>query len=66
MGNSMLKPLKTKAEYLTESMSGKLGKDFDKNKKEIKSLGLPFSKKVRNKLSGFLVRDTKAKEKQDN
>jgi ribosomal protein S17E len=63
MGNSMLKPLKTKAEYIIENTDDKTSTDFNKNKKAIKSLELPFSKSTVNKMSGYIVRCKKKDKK---
>ncbi len=65
MGNSMQKPLKTKSEYIMEDLNDKLTSSFENNKKVVKSLGLPLSKKVVNKISGYIVR-VKKKEAQEN
>lgn len=62
MGNSMLKPLKTKAEYIIDALGNKLNDNFDNNKKQINSLKLPFSKSTINKLAGFITRMKKRKE----
>ena len=65
MGNSMLRPLKTKSEYMMENLGDKLGTDFNKNKKTIADLKLPISKKVRNRMAGYIVRTIKQKNKKD-
>jgi ribosomal protein S17E len=59
MGKAMLKPLKTKAEYMLEELGDKLTIDFENNKKVIVGLNLPFSKTVVNKLAGFIAREKK-------
>ena len=59
MGKAMLKPLKTKAEYMLEELGDKLTTDFENNKKVIVALNLPFSKTVVNKLAGFIAREKK-------
>jgi len=59
MGNSMQKPLKTKAGYMKEQLGDKLGDNFDQNKKTINGLKLPISKKTANRMAGYLVRETK-------
>ena len=66
MGNSMLRPLKTKSEYMMENLGDKLGTDFTQNKKTISDLKLPISKKVRNRMAGYIVRTIKQKNKKDN
>lgn len=66
MGNSMQKPLKTKSEYMMEDLEGKLNKDFENNKKVVKSLGLPLSKKVVNKISGYVARVKKKESQEEN
>ena len=58
MGNSMLRPLKTKSNFMREQLGDKLGDDFEKNKKTISSLKLPLSKKTRNRMAGYIVRET--------
>ncbi len=63
MGNSMQKPLKTKSVYMKEQLGDKLGDDFEQNKKTISSLKLPMSKKTVNRISGYLVRETKRAKK---
>jgi len=65
MGNSMQKPLKTKSDFMREQLGEKLGKDFESNKKTISSLKLPISKKTRNRMSGYIVRETKKASKKD-
>jgi len=64
MGNSMLKPLKTKSEHIITSCKDKVGDSFDKNKKAIKGLNLPFSKKSTNKMAGYITRMEKRKKKE--
>lgn len=61
----MLRPLKTKSEYMMENFGDKLGPDFAKNKKTISDLNLPISKKVRNRMAGYIVRTIKRKNKKD-
>jgi ribosomal protein S17E len=58
MGNSIQKPLKTKAGYMKEQIP-ELGDNFEQNKKKIKGLKLPISKKTTNRMAGYLVRETK-------
>ncbi len=65
MGNSLAKPLKTKAGFMMEFGEEKFGKDFDKNKKTINDMKLPISKKTRNRLSGYIVRTSKRKDKEE-
>lgn len=65
MGNSMLRPLKTKSDYMMEQLGDKLGTDFTQNKKTISDLKLPISKKVRNRMAGYIVRTIKQKNKKD-
>lgn len=64
MGNSMPKPLKTKSDYMRENMP-ELGDNFEKNKKAISSLKLPLSKKTKNRMAGYIVRETKKANKKD-
>ena len=59
----MQKPLKTKSVYMKEQLGDKLGDDFEQNKKTISSLKLPMSKKTVNRISGYLVRETKRAKK---
>jgi len=63
MGNSMPKPLKTKSGYMKEQLGDKLGDSFENNKKTISNLKLPISKKTRNRMAGYLVRETKKAKK---
>lgn len=66
MGNSMLKPLKTKSGHVIDACKEKTGTTFDKNKKAIKDLKLPFSKKTINKMAGYITRTKRrAAEKKD-
>lgn len=65
MGNSMLKPLKTKSDFMRDQLGDKLGTDFEKNKKTISSLKLPLSKKTVNRMAGYVVRETKKAAKKD-
>ena len=63
MGNSMLKPLKTKSDYIKEQLGDKISTDFEENKKVLNSLDLPLSKKTRNRMAGYLVRVSKKAKK---
>ncbi|PIU02813.1 MAG: 30S ribosomal protein S17e [Candidatus Diapherotrites archaeon CG09_land_8_20_14_0_10_32_12] len=62
MGKSMLKPLKSKANTIMESMK-EIGTDFDTNKKAINKLGLPITKTNVNKMAGYMARQKKRKQK---
>lgn len=64
MGNSMPKPLKTKSDFMRTQLP-ELGDDFEKNKKVISSLKLPLSKKTKNRMAGYVVRETKKANKKD-
>ncbi len=59
MGNAMAKPLKTKSEFMRSEMKDRLNTDFEHNKKAIDDLKLPISKKVRNRMAGYIVRKNK-------
>jgi ribosomal protein S17E len=59
MGTAMLKPLKTKAEYMMELLGDKLNDNFENNKKVIRSLNLPFSKITTNKIAGYIASQKK-------
>lgn len=59
----MLKPLKTKANTIMESVK-EIGPDFDANKKTIKKLGLPITKTNVNKMAGYMARQKKRKQKE--
>ena len=63
MGNSMLKPLKTKSDYIKKQLGDKISTDFEENKKVLNSLDLPLSKKTRNRMAGYLVRVSKKAKK---
>lgn len=65
MGNSLSKPLKTKAGFMMEYGGDKFGTDFEKNKKTISDMNLPISKRTRNRLSGYIVRTNKRKTKEE-
>ena len=61
MGKALSKGLKVKGNQLIEFYEDKLSLDFQKNKDFIDSLGLPFFKKTRNLLAGYIVRQLKKK-----
>ena len=65
MGNSMLKPLKTKTDFMIEQLGDKFNTDFENNKKVIASLNLGFSKKTRNRMAGYAVRVKKRMEQKE-
>jgi len=65
MGNSMLKPLKTKTDFMLDELGDKFDTDFEKNKKTISNLKLPFSKKTVNRMAGYAVRVKKRVQKKN-
>lgn len=48
--------IKRLAKDLVESEPERFSKDFDKNKEELKELGEFESKKLRNRVAGYIVR----------
>ncbi|MBN1159953.1 MAG: hypothetical protein JXA43_01805 [Candidatus Diapherotrites archaeon] len=59
MGKILTKTLKNKALEIYEAFGGKFNENFEDNKKSMRSLGLPYSKKVQNVMSGYLSRHSK-------
>ncbi len=63
MGKSVSKVLKYKGEVLLREFPEKFGNNFEKNKKELSTMELGFSKTIRNIVAGYIVRLAKRKEK---
>lgn len=59
MGKAVPKGIKSKANLLVSKFADRFSPDFDKNKEFIKTLELPFSKKERNLMAGFITRKMK-------
>ncbi len=59
MGKAVPKGIKSRANLLIESFPETFTKDFDKNKEFVMQLKLPFSKKERNVMAGFITRKVK-------
>ncbi len=59
MGKAVPKGIKSRANILIEHFADKFGKDFDLNKKFVMGMKLPFSKKERNVMAGFITRKMK-------
>lgn len=64
MGKSVSKVLKYKGEVLLREFPEKYGTNFEKNKKELSTMELGFSKTIRNIVAGYIVRLAKRKEKE--
>ena len=62
MGKSVSKGLKYRGEVLLREFPEKFGKEFEKNKIELKTLELGLSKTNINVLSGYIVRLASKKE----
>jgi ribosomal protein S17E len=65
VGKSMLKPLKTKADIVMESLGDKVTADFNNNKVKIKELKLPITKSNVNKMAGYIARQKKRSKKSE-
>ncbi|MEW6294732.1 MAG: 30S ribosomal protein S17e [Candidatus Diapherotrites archaeon] len=61
MGKAVPRGVKSRAHKLMELHEGKFSPDFEKNKEFINSLKLPFPRKIRNLIAGFITREAKAK-----
>ena len=59
MGKAVPRGLKRKAEILMEKFPDSLGTGFEKNKKFIDSLKLPFPKGTCNIIAGYISRKIK-------
>ncbi|MFH1751522.1 MAG: 30S ribosomal protein S17e [archaeon] len=64
MGNAVSKQIKSKAKILLSAYGSEFSSDFEKNKKFITSLELPFSKPTKNLIAGFIARDLASKAKE--
>ncbi len=63
MGTALPKVFKRMAEKLVEEFPEEIG-DFEKNKKVIDRMNLPFTKKMRNLIAGQMVRLIKKMKKE--
>jgi len=61
MGKAVPRGVKSRAHKLMELYKENFSLDFEKNKGFIDSLNLPFPKKIRNLIAGFITREIKAK-----
>lgn len=61
MGKAIPRGLKTKAEFLIKNIPEKFGPDFEKNKKSIVELAIPFTKLNRNLVAGYITRKLRKK-----
>ncbi len=59
MGNIKTKDIKRAAEYLKGQNPDKFGADFEKNKESLNELNLSLEKRARNKMAGYIARQTK-------
>ena len=59
MGNIKTKDIKRAAEYLKGQNPEKFGADFEKNKEALNELKLDLEKRARNKMAGYIARQTK-------
>lgn len=62
MGKAVPRNIKQRANLLIEKFPDETTDDFEKNKEFINSMELPFSKKTRNLMAGFITRQKKQKE----
>ncbi|MBU0636497.1 30S ribosomal protein S17e [Candidatus Micrarchaeota archaeon] len=61
MGKALLKGLRTKADLLLQEAPEKFGTDFEKNKRALTELGIPFAKINRNLIAGYMARKLEQK-----
>jgi len=62
MGRIRTKEVKRLAKQLVEKYPDKFSSDFETNKQALNELGIFTSKKMRNKVAGYIVRIMKQKE----
>lgn len=62
MGRIRTKEVKRLAKQLVEKYGDRFSKDFETNKQVLNELGIFSSKKMRNKVAGYIVRLMKQKE----
>lgn len=60
LGKAISKSIKTHCEAVLEKFPEKFSADFEKNKKALSEMDLPFSKVERNLIAGFIARTKKA------
>ena len=63
MGKAVPKNVKSRANILLEERPELFSENFEKNKESIKSLELPLTKKIRNRVTGFITRTKKQEKK---
>ncbi len=56
MGRIKQRIIKNNAKRFIEEYPGRFGKDFEKNKEALKEIGLIPSKRVLNKIAGYITR----------
>ncbi|HIH21875.1 MAG: 30S ribosomal protein S17e [Candidatus Diapherotrites archaeon] len=61
MGKAVPKNVKTRAGILLQVKPELFGAEFEKNKQALGTLGIPFSKTVRNLVTGYITREVKKK-----
>lgn len=59
MGSIKTKDIKRAAEHLREQNPEKFGLDFEKNKESLNELNLSLEKRARNRIAGYMARQTK-------
>lgn len=59
MGKAVPKGIKSKAGIILKEMPESFDSDFEKNKKNIRELNLPFTKWTRNVMAGYITRTKK-------
>ncbi|MBR9706941.1 MAG: hypothetical protein GOV15_00730 [Candidatus Diapherotrites archaeon] len=62
MGKILTKGLKNRANVVFNAMEDKFSSGFENNKTVLRSLELPYSKRVTNVIAGFVTRSVKRKE----
>ncbi|MFH1586580.1 MAG: 30S ribosomal protein S17e [Candidatus Diapherotrites archaeon] len=61
MGKAVPRNIKQRANQLIEEFPEETTSDFEKNKAFINSMEMPFPKKTRNLMAGFITRQKKQK-----
>ena len=62
MGKAVPRNIKQRSHQLIEEYPDETTNDFEKNKAFLNSLNMPFSKKTRNLMAGFITREKQKKE----
>jgi len=65
MGKAVPKNVKSRAIMLAKDKPELFSQDFDKNKRALDSLELPFSKTIRNLVAGYITREMIKKAKKE-